>query len=56
MADDLGRYRQIATLQHDAPIPELRDGEPTWTSAAELAGTWGLKALAKRLRERASAS
>jgi DNA polymerase I len=56
MTEDLRRYRQIATLQHAAPIPELSDGEPTWASAAELAETWGLKALAKRLRERASAS
>jgi hypothetical protein len=54
MADDLRRYRQIATLQHDAPIPEVPDGQPTWASAAELAEGWGLRALAKRLRERAA--
>jgi DNA polymerase-1 len=54
MADDLRRYRQIATLQRDAPIPEIPDGEPTWASAAGLAEGWGLRALAKRLRERAA--
>jgi DNA polymerase-1 len=51
-ADDLRRYRQIATLQRDAPVPEIADGEPTWGTAAELAVGWGLNALAKRLRER----
>ena len=52
-ADDLRTYLEIATLQEDAPIPELPDADPTWSTAAELTETWGLKALSKRLRERA---
>ena len=51
-ADDLRRYREIATLRRAAPIPELPDAEPNWAGAAGLAEQWGLNALAKRLRER----
>jgi DNA polymerase-1 len=51
-ADELRAYRCIATLQHDAPIPELPDAEPDWRAAAALAERWGLNGLAKRFRER----
>jgi len=34
-------------------VPELPDAEPSWERAADLVGEWGLKALEKRLRERA---
>jgi DNA polymerase-1 len=52
-ADDLRRYREIATLRRDAPIPALPDAEPAWGAAAELTKRWGLNALAKRLAARA---
>jgi DNA polymerase I len=52
-ADDLRTYLRIARLQYEAPIPELPDAEPGWAGAADLVGGWGLKALEKRLRERA---
>lgn len=53
-ADDLRDYLRIAQLQLDAPIPELPDAEPDWQTAAALAEDWGLRALAKRLRDRAA--
>jgi DNA polymerase-1 len=52
IADDLRRYREIATLRRDAPIEPVEDAEPDWRAATTLAETWGLNALAKRLRER----
>ena len=52
-ADALRDYRRIATLQADAPIPELPDVEPDWASAADLAESWGHGGLAQRLRDRA---
>jgi DNA polymerase-1 len=52
VADDLRLYRQIATMDAAAPIPELRDQEPTWARAAEAARALGLNALAGRLGER----
>jgi DNA polymerase-1 len=51
-ADDLRLFRRIATLQPDAPLPELPDVEPDWARATALAERWGLRALAKRLSER----
>ena len=55
LADDLRLYLHIATLQPDAPLPDLPDVEPDWAGASALAGNWGLKALSKRLGERAAA-
>jgi DNA polymerase-1 len=52
-ADALRTYLRIARLQYEATVPELPDAEPDWESAASLVDGWGLKALAKRLRERA---
>jgi DNA polymerase-1 len=51
-AEALRTYLRIARLQFEAPVPELPDAEPRWEKAAELVEGWGLKALAKRLRER----
>jgi len=48
-ADALRLYRQIATMDREAPLPELRDQEPTWPAAAELAREWGLGRLTSRL-------
>jgi len=36
-----------------APLPLLSDQAPTWTSAAGVARTWGLKQLADRVAEKA---
>ena len=49
----LRMYLRIVRLQYEAPIPELPDAQPDWKRAADLVGGWGLKALEKRLRERA---
>jgi 5'-3' exonuclease len=53
IADDLREYLRIATLQADAPVPDLPDVEPSWARAADLAESWGLGGLSRRLRERA---
>jgi DNA polymerase-1 len=52
-ADDLRLYRHIATLQADAPIPDIPDVDPDWRAASTLAEQWGLRRLADRLQERA---
>ncbi|MGH3030492.1 MAG: 5'-3' exonuclease, partial [Gaiellaceae bacterium] len=54
-AEALRTYLRIARLQFEAPVPELPDAQPRWADAGELAGRWGLNALAKRLRERTQA-
>jgi DNA polymerase-1 len=53
IADTLREYLRVASLQHDAPVPDLPDVEPTWDRAAGLTEKWGLGGLSKRLRERA---
>ena len=50
-ADKLRLYRRIATMDVSAPLPSLSDQTPTWLSAAKLATSWGLNALAERLSE-----
>jgi DNA polymerase I len=55
-AEQLRLYRRIALLDRSAPLPPLDDQEPTWAQAVELAGKWGLGALAGRLEEREKAS
>ncbi len=57
-AEALRLYRRIATMDAEAPLPELPDQEPTWGRAAGLAQEWGLARLEERLRglERASSS
>ncbi|HEY7562215.1 MAG TPA: hypothetical protein VH650_08575, partial [Gaiellaceae bacterium] len=52
-AEALREYRRIATLQTDAPIPELPDAEPDWASAAAVLERWGHAGLGQRLRDRA---
>jgi DNA polymerase-1 len=39
-----------------APLPSLRNQEPTWHKAARLARDWQLNQLAKRLEELVSNS
>ncbi len=48
-ADSLRLYRRIATMDASAPLPPLRDQEPSWEHAAELAREWRLNGLASRL-------
>ena len=52
-AEALRTYLRIARLQFEAPVPKLPDAQPRWEKAADLAEGWGLKALSKRMRERA---
>jgi DNA polymerase-1 len=54
-AEALREYLEIARLRAEAPIPVLPDAEPQWEPAADLVESWGLNALAKRLRGRAEA-
>ena len=51
-ADALRLYRQIAQLDHSAPLPPMEDAQPDWAGAAKRASDWGLGALAGRLEER----
>ena len=48
-ADALRLYRHIATMDREAPLPQLDDQQPTWERAAALAEEWGLGRLAGRL-------
>ena len=52
-AESLRLYRSIATMNRKAPMPSLRNQNPTWRKAAER-GDWELNQLAKRLEELAS--
>jgi hypothetical protein len=45
-------YRLIATMDAKAPLPSLADQQPTWSSASDLARSWGLNQLADRLHEK----
>ena len=48
-ADALRLYRHIATMDREAPLPNLDDQQPTWERAAALAEEWGLGRLTRRL-------
>jgi len=48
-ADDLRLFRSIATMNRAAPLPSLAAQKPTWTTAADLARSWGLNQLGDRL-------
>jgi DNA polymerase I len=52
IADDLLLYREIATMDPHAPLPELRPTPPDWAGAAAHAEELGLGGLARRLAER----
>jgi DNA polymerase I len=52
IADELRLYRQIATMDADAPLPELRPTPPDWERARRWADERGMAALARRLAER----
>jgi exodeoxyribonuclease-3 len=55
-AENLRLFRSIATMDTKAPLPSLRNQEPTWHKAARLARDWQLNQLAKRLEELVSNS
>ena len=48
-ADDPRLFRSIATMNRAAPLPSLAAQKPTWTTAADLARSWGLNQLNDRL-------
>ena len=50
-ADALRLYRQIATMDREAPLPPLPDVTPDWTAAAEHAEELGLRGVAGRFEE-----
>jgi DNA polymerase-1 len=53
-ADALRLYRRIATLDRDAPLPDLADADPDWTAAAAHARELGMENVAGRFSEAAS--
>jgi DNA polymerase-1 len=55
-ADELRLYKRIASMDANAPLPELPDAEPDWEGAAKLVRSWGLNALAERLEGRAQST
>jgi DNA polymerase-1 len=48
-AENLLRYKAVATMDKAAPLPPLRNQKPTWNRAAKLARDWDLNKLAERL-------
>ena len=55
-ADDLRLYKRIASMDAQAPLPELPDAQPEWEGGAKLVRSWGLNALADRLEVRAQST
>jgi len=53
-ADALLAYREIATFDSSAPLPELVDHQPDWAAGAVAARALGLGQLAERLEEAGS--
>jgi DNA polymerase-1 len=56
IADDLRLYRRVATMDGDAPLPQLGPTPPQWARASEYAAELGLGALSRRLALRIAAS
>lgn len=48
-ADDLRIYRRMATMDGDAPVPEIDDQTPQWSNVSRHVRELGLNALADRL-------
>lgn len=48
-ADDLRIYRRMATMDGDAPVPEIDDQTPQWSNVSKHVRELGLNALADRL-------
>jgi DNA polymerase-1 len=53
IADDLRLYRRVASMDPEAPLPDLRPTPPDWARAEAAARELGLGALARRLSEHA---
>ena len=53
-ADALRLYREIATMQRGAPLPELPDVTPDWSGSAAHVRELGMERLAGRFEEAAS--
>jgi len=53
-AEELRVYKRMATLDPDAPLPDLADQTPAWSAGSAFARELGLKALADRLAALAS--
>jgi 5'-3' exonuclease len=53
-ADALRLFRKLATLDRDAPIPQLPDAIPDWTGAAARMRELGLDGVAGRFQEASS--
>jgi DNA polymerase-1 len=53
-ADALREFRHIATFDRSAPLPELEDRVPDWSTGAAAAAELGLEVLAGRLEEATS--
>jgi exodeoxyribonuclease III len=51
MADSLRLFKTIATMDRRAPLPSLRNQNPTWRNGAALARKWQLNQLASRLEK-----
>ena len=56
IADALRLYRQIATMDAAAPLPEFRVAPPDWPRAEAAARELGLGGLGRRIAEHGSAS
>ena len=48
-ADDLRVYKKMATMDGDAPVPDVDDQTPQWSNASNYVRELGLNALADRL-------
>ena len=53
-ADELRVYKRMATLDPDAPLPDLSDQIPDWSTGSAFARDLGMNALAERLAALAS--
>jgi DNA polymerase-1 len=53
-AEPLRGFRQVATLDPSAPLPDLPDHSPDWAAGAAAALELGLPGLARRLEEAAA--
>jgi DNA polymerase I len=53
-AEALRIYREVASLDSSAPLPEIVDHQPAWDVGAERARELGLEGLATRLHEAAT--
>jgi DNA polymerase-1 len=53
-ADELRVYKRMATLDADAPLPDLADQVPEWSAGSAFARELGMNALADRLAGLAS--